>query len=299
MTETPIIFNRKAKQSQRNRHASSLGDYNFLFQETASRLLDRLPDIRREFHNALDMGCHGGDISENRDKNGPVKNIFQCDLSENMAARARKFAPAVAADEEFLPFKADCFDLVLSNFSLHWVNDLPGTLLQIRHMLKNDGLFLASMAGGETLYELRHALMTAELEYEGGASPRVSPFADVKDLGNLLTRAGFALPVADTEKITVHYKDPFRLLNDLRGMGESSALDMRRKTFMRRKTLLRAMEIYRETFENSDGTCPATFEVITLTAWKPDPSQQQPLKPGSASVDLADVLTSADQDTDI
>jgi len=296
MQDTPHIFNRQAKKLHRNRCTKSYTAHNFLVQECAKRLIDRLLDIRKKFPQALDLGCHSGDLSENLGRYTGIQHLIQADLSPEMAALASRHGPSLAADEEWLPFKPNCFDLVLSNLSLHWINDLPGTFVQIRQTLNDDGLFLSSMLGGETLRELRHALMTAELELENGASARISPFADVKDLGNLLSRAGFALPVSDTEIITVNYQDPFRLLTDLRGMGESNAVHLRKKSFMRRQTLMRAMEIYREQFGNPDGTCPATFEVITLTAWKPHASQQQPLKPGSGKIDLASVIATDDQD---
>lgn len=299
MQDTPHIFNRQAKKLHRNRCAASYAAHNFLFQECAKRLVDRLPDIRKQFPQALDLGCHGGDLSENLGNYTGIQHFTQADLSPKMAALASRHGPSLAVDEEWLPFKANGFDLVLSNLSLHWINDLPGTFVQIRQCLKDDGLFLASMLGGETLRELRHSLMTAELELENGASARISPFADVKDLGNLLSRAGFSLPVADTEMISVNYQDPFKLITDLRGMGESNAVNLRKKTFMRRQTLMRAMDIYREQFGNPDGTYPATFEVITLTAWKPDPSQPQPLKPGSGKINLASVLGTNDQDSDM
>jgi len=175
----------------------------------------------------------------------------------------------VVADEEWLPFASARLDLVLSSLSLHWVNDLPGTLIQIRRALKPDGLFLAAMLGGETLRELRHALLEADLAKEGGASPRVSPFVDVRDAGDLLQRAGFVLPVADSDTLTVTYDDPLRLMRDLRGMGETNATHERRDRFSRRATFSRAADIYRQTFAAADGRVPATFQVIYLTGWTP------------------------------
>jgi len=199
--------------------------------------------------------------------------------------------PRVAADAEALPFADGCFDAVLSNMDLHGVNDLPGTLVQIRRMLKPDGLFLAVLPGGATLHELRRALAEAEEAVEGGVSPRVAPFADVRDAGNLLQRAGFALPVADSETLTVSYADPLRLMADLRGKGESNAVAARRRQPLRRGTLLAAAARYRDLFAGADGRVPATFELVTLTAWAPHPSQQKPLAPGSGTVSLGDALT--------
>jgi NADH dehydrogenase [ubiquinone] 1 alpha subcomplex assembly factor 5 len=288
MAETMTVFNRRWKRQQRDRAASSLAEHDFLFRETAERLADRLDDVKRTFPLTLDLGCHGGELKTALRGRGGIETLISADLSPRMAELAG--APALAADEEALPFAEASLDLVLSNLSLHWVNDLPGALVQIRRALKPDGLLLASMLGGTTLQELRAALYQAETEVEGGLSPRFSPLADVRDLGNLLQRAGFALPVADFEVITVSYETPLRLLADLRGMGESNANAGRRTTFSRRATLLRAMEIYMENFADADGRAPATFEVITLTAWAPAPDQPKPLKRGSGQTPLGDAL---------
>jgi SAM-dependent methyltransferase len=213
-----------------------------------------------------------------------------------MAQAARRNGqPALAADEETLPFAEASFDAVFSLLSLHWVNDLPGALVQIRRALKPDGLFLAALLGGETLTELRGALMQAEIEEEGGAGPRVSPFADVAQAGGLLQRAGFALPVADVDSITVSYPDAFRLMQDLRGMGETNAVAAHRRTASRRATLMRAAALYSERHADQDGRLPATFQVVYLTAWAPHESQPQPLRPGSAKARLADALGTEEQ----
>ena len=196
----------------------------------------------------------------------------------------------VVADEEALPFGADRFDLATSVQLLHWVNDLPGTLAQLRYTLRPDGLLLLALPGGETLAELRAALLDAELEVEGGAGPRVSPFLDVRDAGALLQRAGFALPVVDVDRLRVSYPDPLALLRDLRAMGETNALVERRKG-LRRETLARALSLYAERHgEGADGRVTATFDIVFLTAWKPHPSQQRPLRRGSGQVDLAQAL---------
>lgn len=201
-------------------------------------------------------------------------------------------APRIVCDEEFLPFRMGSLDLVSSALTLHWVNDLPGTLIQARQALRPDGLFIAALFGGETLKELRESLMQAELECEGGVSPRISPFADVRDLGSLLQRAGFALPVVDADPITVRYETAFHLLRDLKAMGETSALNDRRRVPLRRQTLLRMAEIYQERFADADGRIRATFEFLYATGWAPHESQQKPLKPGSAEVKLEDALKS-------
>jgi SAM-dependent methyltransferase len=196
----------------------------------------------------------------------------------------------VVADEEFLPFAEGTFDLVLSLLSLHWVNDLPGALLQAHRALKPDGLFLAAMLGGETLYELRACLLQAEGDIAGGVSPRVSPVAELRDVAGLMQRAGFALPVADADTVTVNYKNPLRLLTDLRAMGESNALIERSRAPLRRDVLMRALELYSDRFGYADGRVPATFQVIYLTGWRPHGSQPQPLRPGSAAARLAEAL---------
>ena len=198
--------------------------------------------------------------------------------------------PFIAADEEALPFRDGALDLVVSALALHHVNDLPGTLVQIRRALKPDGLFVAALLGGETLTELRQAFAAAESDVEGGVSPRVAPFADLRELGALLQRAGFALPVTDVDRVTVRYDSIFGLMHDLRRMGATNALFDRRRAPLRRQTLMRAAEIYASRFSDADGRLRATFEIVWLLGWAPDPSQQQPLRPGSAKTRLADAL---------
>lgn len=265
-----------------------LGQHDFLFREVTERLLDRLDDTTRRFPAALDLGCHAGELGRALNGRGGIDLLVQADLSPAMARRAGGLT--VTVDEEALPFAEASFDVILSNLSLHWVNDLPGALLQARRALKPDGLFLAAMLGGETLRELRASLLEAELEVEGGAAPRISPFADLRDAGGLLQRAGFALPVIDRDDITVTYPDALALMRDLRGMGETNAVHARRRGFTRRATLLRAAALYAERFAQPDGRIPATFQVIYLTGWAPHDSQQQPLRPGSAKARLADAL---------
>ena len=188
-------------------------------------------------------------------------------------------------------------DLVVSALALQFVNDLPGTLVQIRRALKPDGLFLAAMIGGESLIELREAFAQAESEMEGGVSPRVAPFADLRDLGALLQRAGFALPVTDIDRVTVRYATPLALMHDLRRMGAANALTERRRTPLRRATLRRLFEIYAERFADPDGRIRATFEIVWLSGWAPHESQQKPLQPGSAKTRLADALRTVEIST--
>ncbi len=286
------VFNRQTVRRHRARAAAAFGDHDFLFRETAERLSDRLRDVKRTFPLALDLGCHTGQLADALKGRGGIETLVQCDLAPEMAAMAGHGAGGLtlAADEEALPFAHGAFDLVLSNLSLHWVNDLPGALAQIRMALKPDGLFLAAMLGAETLKELRRALTEAEVAEEDGLSPRLSPMADVRDLGSLLQRAGFALPVVDLDTLTVSYETPMKLMADLSGMGETNALLDMRKGLTRRATLMAAAARYAELFAGDDGRVPATFQVITLTGWAPDASQPQPLKPGSATSRLADAL---------
>jgi NADH dehydrogenase [ubiquinone] 1 alpha subcomplex assembly factor 5 len=291
MSDSMNVFDRRLVRRHRDRAAAGLDAHDFLFREVAERLADRLDDVTRRFPVALDLGCHGGTLAEVLGTRGGIETLVQCDLSEGMARRARRNGrPTAVADEEALPFAPASFDLVISNLSLHWVNDLPGALLQIREILKPDGLFLAAMLGGGTLAELRGALMEAELAEIGGASPRVSPFADLRDAGGLLQRAGFALPVVDGDMLTVEYTDILKLMRDLRGMGETNAVRARHVQPTRRALFPRAAEIYRVRHGNAAGHLPASFQIVYLTAWAPHELQQQALKPGSARARLAEAL---------
>lgn len=279
------VFNRRVVHRHRERALATFGEHDFLFREVADRLLERLDDVTRSFPKALDHGARGDLIPEMIGKRGGIETLIRCgstlmETGEN----------TVRADDELPPFADGAFDLVISNLCLHWINDLPGTLSQIRRILKPDGLMIGAMFGGETLKELRTALNEAEISVEGGLSPRVSPFADIRDIGSLMQRAGFALPVVDAETIAVSYGDPFKLLKDLRGMGETNAVMERRLNFTRRETLMQAMAIYRDKFGDSDGRVPATFQVLFLSGWAPAPTQQQPMKPGSGETSLTDVF---------
>lgn len=291
MSDAISVFDRDLLRRRRSRAAC--GDYaahDFLFKEGAARLADRLLDVSREFPLALDLGCHQGELGEALAGNARIGQLLQAEVSPRMAAHAGRHLPTAVADEEWLPFAEKSLDLVLSNLNLHWVNDLPGTLIQINRILRPDGLFLAGLLGGETLTELRQSLMEAEIEVLGGASPRVSPFADLRDMGALMQRAGFALPVVDSDLVTVTYDNMFKLLADLRGMGETSVIRERLKRPAPRALFLRAAEIYHQRFAGEDGRIPATFQIIYLHGWAPDALQQKPLAPGSAAQRLADVL---------
>jgi SAM-dependent methyltransferase len=294
MAETMTVFDRRVVRMHRDRAAAQFFQHDFLLQDVGERLLDRLNDIKRRFPLALDLGCHAGQLASRLNGRGGIKTLIHCDLSLHMAKIAP--SPRLVADEEALPFAEGCFDLVLSLLSLHWVNDLPGCLAQVRRTLKPDGLFLAALLGGQTLKELRHALAEAEIAVEGGLSPRIAPFADVRDAGDLMQRAGFALPVVDTETITVTYDSVFSLLGDLRGMGETNAVIERRKSFSRRQTLHDAASRYHRLFADDAGRISATFQVIYLTGWSPDDSQPKPLARGSATVRLAEALSAVAPD---
>ena len=287
------IFDRRQVRLQRDRAAESFTNHDVLFREVAKRLADRLLDVECNFPLALDLGCHGGGLADQLPKKSGIETLVQCDLSPAMARQAG--ANALVADEEMLPFADQKFDLVASNLSLHWVNDLPGTLIQIRRGLKGDGLFVAALLGSGTLMELRECLTDAEIETHGGAGPRLSPLPALGDAAALLQRAGFAMPVADGDTLTFTYTDAFQLLADLRGMGEANAVVSRRKSFTARTVLMRAAALYLERFARPDGTIPATFQVIYLHGWAPHASQRRALAPGSATTRLASALETEEQ----
>ncbi len=280
MSSQPIIFDRKLIRARQQR-AARLEPSGFLLDRVAEDFADRLAVVLRRFDVALDLGTPGDAIRLALAASGKVGTIVAAD--------------SVIVDEEALPFGNGTLDLVASGLALHSVNDLPGTLVQIRRALKPDGLFQAALFGGDTLTELREAFAVAETEIEGGISPRVAPFADIRDMGALLQRAGFALPVTDVDGVTVRYGSPVGLLHDLRRMGATNALVARRRTPLRRRTLARMLEVYAERFADADGRVRATFEIVWLSGWAPHESQQQPLAPGSARTRLADALGTAER----
>lgn len=297
MTDAMTVFDRRLLRARRERARPGYDAFAFLEAEIADRTADRLLDMRRSFDLAVELGARSGAFGRMARASGRVGTLISTDLAPGWALDRSSEGLAVAADEEALPFAEGAFDAVLSNLALHWVNDLPGTLSQIRRMLKPDGLFMASILGGETLVELRDALSAAEIEVTGGLSPRVSPFADVRDAGGLLQRAGFALPVVDTEMLTVTYETAFHLMRDLKGMGESNVVLERAKAPSGRALFTRMAEIYADRFAGPDGRIPARFQILTLTAWAPAPSQQKPLRPGAARARLSDALGSAEWGT--
>jgi NADH dehydrogenase [ubiquinone] 1 alpha subcomplex assembly factor 5 len=289
MNGIPRLFDRAAIRRNRDRAARDFAAHDVLLREAVDRLVDRLDDIARPFAQALVVGSHGGLVARALAGRPGLETVIETDLSSAMLGRR-----GIVADAEFLPF-AGGLDLAVSCLSLHAVNDLPGALIQLRAALKPDGLLLASLYGPDTLHELREALLDAEIEISGGASPRVSPFVDVRDAGALLQRAGFALPVVDSDTLTIRYANALDLMHDLRGMGEANALAERRRNFTRRDILLRAASLYEERYKGDDGRVPATFQFVTMTAWAPHASQPKPLRPGSAAARLADALGSSER----
>jgi NADH dehydrogenase [ubiquinone] 1 alpha subcomplex assembly factor 5 len=284
-----IIFDRMAVRRQRERAAAGFADHDFLFREVAERLVDRLADIRRKFDLAIDIGARGNHLSQLLAQNPSIETVIEMGLSPRMDKAS------FVGDEETFPIAPACADLIVSNLVLHWTNDVPGTLIQCRQSLKPDGLFMAAILGGETLTELRQVMMEAETEISGGVSPRVSPFAELSDTAALLQRAGFNLPVADSDTITVTYADVFSLMRDLRGMGETNAVLARPRHFSKRQLFFKAAERYTEMFGDSDGRISASFQILYLTGWAPDASQPKPLRPGSANASLAEALESEEQ----
>jgi SAM-dependent methyltransferase len=285
MSQGPTIFDRSLLR-RRQQRARAFGPETFLIDRVAAELGERLSAVVRQFDCAVDLGTPTDAVRRVLRDSGKVGAVV---AATSTAGRDAAFAH-VAADEETLPFANGSLDLVVSALVLQFVNDLPGTLIQVRRALKPDGLLLAALIGGDSLGELREAFAAAESEVEGGLSPHVAPFADVRELGGLLQRAGFALPVVDSDRLTVRYDSVFALMHDLRRMGATNVLSERRRTPLKRATLQRLAQIYAERFADADGRLRATFEIVWLSGWAPHESQQKPLKPGSAAHRLADVL---------
>lgn len=285
MDRPPPLFDTALARSRLLR-ARREGYAGFLLERAAEDLDERLSTVLRRFPLALDLGTPAPDAAARLLASGRCDGVLRL---APLPEPARAFALAVA-DPEALPVAAGSVDLAVSLLALHQVNDLPGTLVQLRRALRPDGLFVACLLGGRTLIELRRSFAQAETDMEGGVSPRVAPFVEVREAGALLQRAGFALPVTDTETLTVRYADPFALLRDLRAMGMTNVLTERRRTPLRRQTLLRMASAYTEAFSDPDGRVRASFEILWLSGWAPHDSQQKPLRPGSAKTRLADAL---------
>lgn len=297
MAAAPQIFDRRLLRLRRDRVAAtrrrqSLPD--FLLERVAEDFMERLALVRREFPTAVSLGAYHGLLAARLRTLPSIGHMIDVEASLSILPDNGDWR--VVADDEALPFAAASLELVVSGLSLQFVNDLPGALVQINRALKPDGLFLGALLAGETLKELREAWILAEDELLGGASPRVAPFADVRELGGLLQRAGFALPVADNDVIEVTYASPLALMQELKAMAASNPLIERRRTPATRGLLLRAAEIYQDRFGLANGRVAATFEIVTLTGWVPHESQQKPLQPGSAKVSLADVLKPRSKD---
>jgi SAM-dependent methyltransferase len=272
----PKLFDHAALRARLAR-AGRLGAETFLLDAVCDDLAERLGAVRRDFSHAVDVGT-------------PLAG-----LRDALAKRAGRVdrVDLFASDDEDLRLSPQSIDLAVSALALQFANDLPGVFAQVRRALKPDGLFLAAMIGGDTLTELRQAFAAAESERDGGVSPRVAPVIDVRDLGALLQRVGFALPVTDSDRLTVRYDNAFDLMRDLRKMGATNALVERRRVPLRRATLLRVVEIYAERFSDPDGRIRATFDILWLSGWAPHESQQKPLRPGSAQTSLADAVKNA------
>ncbi len=285
--QTPCLFDQSLLRTRLKR-ALKKGAADFLLERVADDFELRLQALARSFDTVADIGTLGSHAALKLLASRRFKQIIrQAPLTEMLGTGAWQ---KILGDTSLVPFAPQSLDAVVSLLALQWVDDLPGLLIQIKRALKADGLFMACLLGGQTLHELRDSFARAEIECEGGLSPRVSPFVDLRDIGALMQRAGFALPVVDTETITVRYQTPLALFADLRAMGGTNVLIERRKMPLRRKTLLRALEIYAENYSDADGRIRATFECLWVSGWTPHESQQKPLEPGSAKTRLADAL---------
>ncbi|KNC23023.1 hypothetical protein FF38_12171 [Lucilia cuprina] len=286
------IFDRNSKKLQKERAAKSddVELYDYLKEEVGYRVADRVFDIKREFDNAADLGCNRGFLSRHILAES-VKHLTLCDISPTMLAQA-KGTPGLhitkmELDEEQWNFPENSLDLVISSLSLHWVNDLPGCFSKVINSLKPDGVFIASMFGGDTLYELRSSLQLAELERKGGIAPHISPFTQIRDIGSLLNRAGYTMLTIDTDEIVIGYPSMFELMWDLKGMAENNAA-FNRPIHLSRDTMMAASAIYKEMYQTDNGV-PATFQIIYFVGWKPGPNQPTPLPRGSSDVSLKDL----------
>jgi SAM-dependent methyltransferase len=278
----PRLFEPRVVRAHRQRAAKGFAEAAFLHKRSAADLAERLEAIPRRFERALLLGCPHLVWSE----------LIARRIAQRIGARvdADILDACVVVEHDRLPFADASFDLIVAPLFLHWANDLPGALVQLRRSLRPDGVLLASLFGTDTLQELRHALLAADTAVAGGAGPRVAPFTDMRDAAHLLQRAGFALPASDRDEVTVRYREFLRLLYDLRAMGETAALVDRSPRGLSRRLLAQAERCYRQDHSDSEDRLVATFEIVTLTGWAPHESQQQPLKPGSATTRLADAL---------
>ncbi len=292
MTSAPCLFDQVLLR-QRLSRAIKTGPADFLLERVAADLGERLQALVRRFDTVADLGTPGPHGAQELARSGRAQTILRVAPVEEAIGTGPW--TGLVGDAGLIPFAPASLDAVVSLLALQTVDDLPGTFAQIRRALKPDGLFMACLLGGQTLIELRDAFTRAESEMDGGISPRVAPFADLRDLGGLLQRAGFALPVADSEMITVRYGNPLSLLQDLRAMGATNMLRERRKTPLKRATLMRALDLYQEQYADPDGRVRASFECLWISGWTPHSSQQKPLQPGTAKARLADALRVPEQ----
>jgi len=290
MTQPVNLFDRPLLKARRQRvfRQTKNNNCDYLLKYAANDIVDRITLIKRNFPMVLNYGCHTGLLSQLIRELKTTDYIISTDTVEECTALAPQ--PVTICDEELFPFANESFDLIVSALNLQWINDLPGTLRQIRNGLKPDGVFIAATLGSQSLSELRHCFLTAEEELYGGASPRVAPFVDVKDLGHLLQRAGFTLPVTDRDVLPVRYANAMQLMQEIKQMGAANNLTNRHKGISSRALFERVNELYHEHFSDNDGRITATFEIVFLMGWAPHPDQQKPLRPGSGKVSLTNVF---------
>jgi len=293
------VFDRKAKviQKQRAAIAEDNSVYDYIKDEVGYRLSDRLFDIKRQFNLVVDLGCGYGHVSKHISIDN-VKELIMCDVCQEILDKSQNPEPEVKVskiivDEEKLPFENDSIDLLISCLNLHWVNNLPSTFLQIKNCLKNDGVFLGAMFAGDTLYELRTSLQLAGIERDGGITPRISPFVRLRDVGALMQSAGFSMLTLDTDELIIRYPSMFELMLDLKGMGENNAV-IQRPLRLNKDTMFCAAALYDKLYgnqvNNSDSKgIPATFQILYMIGWKPDPSQPKPLPRGSGQISIKDI----------
>jgi len=292
------VFDRRAKciQKQRAAIAEDSSVYEYIKDEVGYRLSDRLFDIKRQFNLVVDLGCGYGHVSKHISIDN-VKELIMCDVCQEILDKSQDPEPEVKVskmivDEEKLPFKNDSIDLLISCLNLHWVNNLPSTFLQIKNCLKSDGVFLGAMFAGDTLYELRSSLQLAGIERDGGVTPRISPFVRLRDVGALMQNAGFSMLTLDTDELIIRYPSMFELMADLKGMGENNAV-IQRSLRLNKDTMFSAAALYDKLYGNQDDNnskgIPATFQVLYMIGWKPDPSQPKPLPRGSGKISIKDI----------
>lgn len=291
------VFDRKTKtiQKQRAAIAEDSSIYEYIKDEVGYRLSDRLFDIKRQFNLVVDLGCGYGHVSKHISIDN-VKELIMCDTCQEILDKAQNPEPEVkvskmVVDEENIPFENDSVDLLISCLNLHWVNNLPLTFLQIKNCLKKDGVFLGAMFAGDTLYELRSALQLAGIERDGGVAPRISPFVHLRDVGALMQNAGFSMLTLDTDEIIIRYPSMFELMWDLKGMGENNAV-LQRPLRLNKNTMFSAATLYDKLYGNNNNDIkgiPATFQILYMIGWKPDPSQPKPLPRGSGQISIKDI----------